>query len=173
MENSKICFKCGSELPLSDFYKHKKMSDGHLNKCKQCTKRDSSERYQTMRSDVGFVQKQRKRGRDKYHRLQYKEKSVSKLSRAFRERYPEKYEAHIATQRMEPSVLGNHLHHWSYRSEHKKSVIEMSPREHAKAHRFLVYDQERMMYRTTSGLLLDTKERHEEYIQMVIRNEAD
>jgi hypothetical protein len=36
----KHCFKCLLELPLSAFYKHGRMSDRHLNKCKECTKKD-------------------------------------------------------------------------------------------------------------------------------------
>lgn len=45
MKGTKCCFKCHKEKPLSDFYKHREMSDGHLNKCKTCTKRDVSRNY--------------------------------------------------------------------------------------------------------------------------------
>ncbi len=38
--SEKTCFKCLCVRPLNDFYKHKMMADGHLNKCKPCTKSD-------------------------------------------------------------------------------------------------------------------------------------
>ena len=41
----KKCFKCLVIKPLDCFYKHKEMADGHVNKCKECNKKDVSNNY--------------------------------------------------------------------------------------------------------------------------------
>jgi hypothetical protein len=43
---TKRCFKCLCEKPIEAFYKHAQMGDGHLNKCKDCTKRDVAKHRQ-------------------------------------------------------------------------------------------------------------------------------
>ena len=50
-EKTKICSKCGRELPLSEFTKNKKTKDGLHYWCKSCSREYSKIRHETYKSD--------------------------------------------------------------------------------------------------------------------------
>jgi hypothetical protein len=173
----KICFKCSLVKELSEFYKHKKMLDGHLNKCKDCVKKYSKENWEKKSKDENWLKSERKRNREKFYRLNYSEKHKQSTEERYKSlqlqrfKFPEKYKARNKSQKI--ISINGHNHHWSYNEEHAIDVIDLTIKNHLKAHRFIIYDQERMMYRTLDGVLLDTKERHLNYIMEKIKNEED
>jgi ribosomal protein S27AE len=55
----KACFKCHAVKPLIDFYKNSGMPDGHVNKCKECNKKDVLEYRQSNIEKVREYDRQR------------------------------------------------------------------------------------------------------------------
>jgi hypothetical protein len=169
----KKCFKCNLEKPFTDFYKHKQMGDGYLGKCKDCTKKDVSQRIDVKKLDSEWMEDERIRGRKKYHKYKYKNKNPKPAS-VYRDKYPEKYKAVTISGHMIKPFDEAERHHWSYNEKHAKDVIWLTKKHHMKAHRFIVYDQERKMYRRhDTNVLLDTKEEHEKFILWCIENKID
>src|SRR5690606_40780954 len=64
---------CGEEKEISEYNNLPKMADGHLNKCKQCTKDGVKKRYYQLSNNPEWVESERSRHKEKYHRLGYKE----------------------------------------------------------------------------------------------------
>lgn len=170
----KKCFKCKKNKKLSEFYKHKKMADGYLGKCKRCTKVDVKLGYAINAGNPEWKEKERTRGRDKYRRLYVGiSKHNSGSNKRWIKKYPEKRKATTSSASIKCLIPGTEKHHWSYNEEHFKDIIWLKKSDHMKAHRFLIYDQERKMYRRyDNNILLDTKTRHKRFIEFCIRSKA-
>ena len=165
----KKCIKCELELSLDSFYKHNGMSDGHLNKCKECVKKESKIRETNLRLNPDWIEKEKIRQREKYYRLGYKNTTNSNTSKKreiiqrYNKKFPEKALARKYTEIFLQKKSEYNLHHWSYNQEHWLDVLELTIKDHHFLHRYIIYDQERMMYRTLDGVLLDSKNSHFEY----------
>jgi len=96
----KICRKCGKELDIDSFYKHKKMADGRLNVCIDCTKsRVKKHRNENIERIREYDRERSKReesvlARKKYSKTEGGKISHSRCNKAYRDRYPLKYAAH-------------------------------------------------------------------------------
>jgi hypothetical protein len=109
----KTCFKCNTEKPLSEYYRLARMADGHLNKCKECTKMDVKKHRTDNLDKVREYDRSRSmlphrvQARKEYSLTDAGKASHSRASRKYlknnperinqgRKRHPEKYAAHNA-----------------------------------------------------------------------------
>jgi len=88
----KTCFKCKAVKSLTEFYKHSRMGDGYLNKCKECTKNDSNKH----RADN--LEKIRKYDRERSKRPERIQQNLD-VSRAWRAEDRRRQRAHNAVGR--------------------------------------------------------------------------
>jgi len=85
----KTCKDCETPLPITEFYKHSAMGDGHLNKCKACVKaRVTRHRDRNIERIREYDVRRAKTPKRKAH--------LSRQSQKFRKECPEKYAAHCA-----------------------------------------------------------------------------
>jgi hypothetical protein len=99
----KTCFICSQEKPFSEFYKHSKMADGYLGKCKECTKAyvkaralanpDKIKEYDRQRANLPHRVEMRK----EYARTPNGKAAFARAHKKYMEKYPSKYAAHTLT----------------------------------------------------------------------------
>lgn len=165
---TKICKWCYEEKPIEQFNRNKAMPDGRINKCKACVYLYEHERLKRNSADPKWIEKERARGREKYHRLNYKEtnKTNPKNRETWVQKYPEKELAYRACGKLKKDK-GLNIHHWSYNEEHYLDVIPLTIADHNLLHRYMKYDQDVKMYRNLQGELLSNKESHIELLASI------
>lgn len=173
----KKCYICGEIKKLDLFYKNIFCTvDGHLNKCKECCKTHTKERRKEKLKDPNYVKIERKKARERARMYKQKPRTWEQTKTGnykYIHKYPEKHRARRVATTLKKKK-GNHLHHWNYSKNHQRDVIELSKKNHYKVHRFLIYDQIKMMYRRIDNkILLDTREKHTKFIEYVIKNMED
>lgn len=173
----KECIICKISKEIDEFYKHKQMSDGHLNKCKQCCKDQAKIRQNILIQDPKWRESEKERAREKYHRLEYKNKKPSsdkkrEIIKKYSNKYPEKLLARKALPRIKEKCEFER-HHWSYNEENWKDIIKLSIKDHNLLHRNMIYDPEKMMYRNRKGELLDSKQSHIDLLNLLYENVKD
>lgn len=161
-QETQVCRKCGKVFPLNNFCKHSSTANRHRKECKACDSVYHKDRLAALKADPTQYEKRQAIIRDKARKMRGIAKGATpeqkkRLCNQWKTRYPEKYAAHIACSNWEKTP-GVNVHHWSYNEEHRKDVIRLTTAQHALAHRFMTYDQERMMYRRLDGTLIDTRE---------------
>lgn len=165
LKEAKVCFKCETMKPLSEYYKHKQMGDGLLGKCKDCTKNDTKQQTEINTSTPEGLEKERERHRSKYHRLNYIESQKiwdknkpwknSNVYKGLRKKYYKDLDRSLE------------LHHWNYNDEYLTDVFILNIRDHKNLHNSLSLDIEKRMFYLEDGVYLDTKEKHENYIKQL------
>lgn len=141
----KICFKCKKNLPLTEYYKHKGMADGRLNKCKNCTKEDTKKSINLKKKDSSWLNKERERCRMKTRKARAEGKlkespqhKKTAANAAWRKRNPNKARAHNiakSIKRLPCQICGNpnsQRHHEDYSKP--KDVIMLCAKHHAERH---------------------------------------
>lgn len=167
----KVCFKCGRDLPLTEYYKHAQMADGHLNKCKECTKKDVHNKYKENVQDPSYVEKERARGRDKYRRL-YGNFNPELFAARPKVRNFKRYQSNLAKNsrkrlqrrkkwlNLPPSTA---VHHWSYKHPHEVFII--SRYTHQQIHHLTRYVAESNCFvDLQTGELLDTLDKYKSWM---------
>ncbi len=91
IRSEKECFKCKTIKPLTEFYRHSEMADGHLNKCKECTKKDVTKHREANLEKIREYDRTRSKNLERI-------KANVETTRAWREEDRRRQRAHSAVR---------------------------------------------------------------------------
>jgi hypothetical protein len=97
----KICKDCGVEKPMSEYYLHKGMMDGHLNQCKKCVRervsnnvKKNSEYYKKYEQERNKLPS-RVQARKEYRQTERGKIYVANARANFKKKFPMKHACHV------------------------------------------------------------------------------
>lgn len=156
----KKCSKCNEVKTLSQFYKRRDSKDGYQGRCKDCALIDRKDKRNTLMGDPKWVKQERERQREKQERLWTPERS-----KEYRNKYPEMVKARRVAQKIKIK-RGFSRHHWSYNEEHHDDIIPLEKKQHYRLHTLIQYIPATYLFkRVDTGKILDTREKHMEFIK--------
>ena len=164
----KRCRACGIEKDISDFYKLPGTKDGHDSKCIDCVKLSMQQLYKINSQDPQWVEKERERGKEKYHRLGYLD---SEWNRRKNDLFWITSEYKGLRRWVSKKIVitdTEEIHHWNY--NYIKDFFVLDRRVHAKLHKLIIVDEQNGMFSTKDGGLLDTKDKHLALILNIIKD---
>ena len=157
----KKCFCCGQTKPIVDFYKHSKMSDGYLNKCKECVKayvikqRHKNIEYYREYDRKRAMLPHRVQARAEYIRTDRGKIAHSGATTAWMRQHPNRRAAsHILNNALkykkiirQPCFICGaraHAHHPDY--DRPLDVVWLCPKHHKEAHALVTSDAQETTY---------------------------
>lgn len=152
----KICKDCKESKETSEYY-------GIQGECKECTKKRVKFREQKLRLNPDWVEKERIRSIEKYHRLNYKDKQkLWDKNKPWKKTYIYK---NLSRKFKTPN--GFELHHWNYNTEFLEDIVLMNIKDHRRLHTQLILNLETRLFSTKQLFELETKEKHLNFIKFL------
>lgn len=168
IQEYKICKKCHVEKTLSDFHFDKSSRDGHVNACKKCINEATHIRLIELGKDPVYREKERLRAKERYRNLNPIDRHMKNSVYRYDNSFMVKNEVRNA-HTLFSVPKGYQCHHWNYNKGYELDVIILAFRDHRKVHNSIKIIRDSLIFETKSGELLDTKEKHEAFINDLLK----